>query len=173
MFRFQCRLTPKLQKDAFKSTRLIFWVCAVLITVAGLLSVYNAAIIDGSWYSAIAIFFFCLMLDLFLFRALLSPDKSVSTSVLWQGEGTFSDITFDEDCIRFERSKEGVYASTERMTYDCVWRVCELKNYYIVYVSSALCHILPKDGIVEGDLEAFNIFLMNKLEKRFTHQPKC
>jgi len=172
MFRFRCRLTPKLLKDAFKSTRMILGLCAALITVAGILSIYNAAAVDGSWYSAIVIFFFCLIEDLLLFRAMLSPNKSISTSVLWQGEGTLSDITFDGNCIRIEMNKEGQYTSSECMTYDCIYRVCELRDYYIVYLSSTLCHILSKDSIIEGDLEAFNIFLMNKLEKRFTQQSK-
>lgn len=166
MFRFSFRLTPALRKDAMRSGDIflrviatIFAVCTVAIIISGVVD-HECTVIAG-----FAIY--GLWITISLFNSVGLANKGVLTDACWQGDGALAEYTFDEDGFSLVVEKEGVYHSTEQRSYDAIYRLNELPRHYLLYLSSSLIQILPKDGLTEGNVEALNDFFRDKLGKRF------
>ena len=166
MFRFSFRLTPVLRKDAMRSgdtllrvIAIIFAVCTVAISISGVVD-HECAVIAG-----FAIY--GLLIAFSLFNSVGLSNKGVLTDACWQGDGALAEYTFDEDGYRAVVEKEGVCRSNEQRSSDTVYRLNERPRHYLLYLSSSLMQILPKDGLAEEDVEALNDFFRDKLGKRF------
>ncbi len=67
------------------------------------------------------------------------------------------DAVFTDEEMRSLRK-----TSEEAMRYEALTRFVDCEGHYLLYVAPAKMHVLPKDGLVEGELPDFERFLQQK-----------
>lgn len=170
MVKFETKLnansTKQINKHSFARLGWALLVCSVLFIAIGLVGYFLGT--DGEDRAmGIALIVFGVLFAPLVWAVTSLVQKYFNKSAKYITDETDEIYIFDDETLQIKQVSKRMQ-SESTYTYDYLYKVMESATHYFLYISKIQCHVVPKNSITEGDINALNEHLRQKLEKKFS-----
>lgn len=164
--KFNNRITEKISeyqvnktKKNFKKMTIMFIIIGVFLTAYGLLNKLS----EMFDYVCVGVGVFSLVFGIIFPKTYKKTIRKIQNKI--EEESNFMDdlteevYKFDEEKVFIFTTRSDVFRSAVETVYDYFYNVLEDDECYILFISSAQCHVVFKDCLTKGTLEEFEKYL--------------
>ncbi len=112
---------------------------------------------------------FGLVFPIILFATVKQKQKSLNKSSALMSAQTVQEFDFYDDHYTVTTTSGSMYNATATAQYCYLFRVCETKTHYFLYVSVGQAEVVAKSGLVEGTIEQLNDIFARNLGQKFQY----
>lgn len=112
---------------------------------------------------------FGLLFPLMLSLIVKQKQKSLNKSTAIISEQTVQEFEFYDDHYTVTTTSGSMYNATATAQYCYLFRVCETKTHYFLYVSPSQAEVVAKSGLLDGSIEQLNDIFARNLGPKFQY----
>ncbi len=170
MVKFETKLnadsTKQINKHSFARLGLVMLFFSILFIAIGLVGYFSGSD-DADRAMGIAFMVFGVLFAPLVWVITLLLQKYLNKSAKYITDGTDEIYIFDDETLHIKQVSKRMQ-SESTYNYDFLYKVMENATHYFLYISKMQCHVVPKNSITEGDINALNELLRQKLGKKFS-----
>ncbi len=169
MVKFETKLnaesTKSINKNSFKRMLWILLVISLMLILFGLVGCFMAED-NADRSTGIGLIVFGVLFTPLVWGVTLLLQKNINKSARYITDETDETYIFDDETLYIKQVSKRMQ-SESTYNYDYLYKVMESATHYFLYISKLQCHVVPKNTLVEGDLNVLNELLRLKLGNKF------